>query len=72
MRFLPSSKARQAFANFTQRPVSDATVTPTAATVALTGAQRACVLGVLAAPDYRLVPGETRSTPVRVGVVLEF
>ncbi len=52
--------------------VSDATVTPTAATVALTGAQRACVLGVLAAPDYRLVPGETRSTPVRVGVVLEF
>lgn len=39
---------------------------------ALTAAQRACVLAVLADPPFRLDAASAPSTPVRVAMVLEF
>jgi hypothetical protein len=52
--------------------VSDHTLEPTLQSDALTQQQRDCVLGVLSDPPYRLHAGEERSTPSRVGMVIEF
>jgi hypothetical protein len=52
--------------------VSDHSLEPMLQSDALTQQQRECVLSVLSAPPYRLEPGEGRSTPSRVGLVIEF
>lgn len=52
--------------------VSDATLEPTLASDAITPAQRACVLDVLAAPAYELDAGAAPATPARVAMVIEF
>lgn len=52
--------------------VSEQSVEPTLASDELTSEQRACVLAVLADPPYRLDAAGAPSTPVRVGVVVEF
>lgn len=55
--------------------VSDQTLEPTLSSEALSAEQRDCALGVLAEPPYRLLTGEgseARSTPSRVGMVIEF
>lgn len=52
--------------------VSEAEVSPILQTAELTRAQRTCVLQTLAQPSYRLRTEGERSTPLRVGVVLEF
>lgn len=52
--------------------VSDQQIETTSDTEPLTGQQRACVLGVLSDPPYRLEAGDARSTPTRVSVAIEF
>lgn len=51
--------------------VSDPTIEPTLGADPLSSEQRECVLGVLADPPYRL-GADGRSTPTRVGLVIEF
>ena len=55
-----------------QGVVSDQTLEPTLLSDALTQQQRSCVLGVLSDPPYQLESDDERSTPVRVGMVIEF
>jgi hypothetical protein len=38
----------------------------------LTSRQRGCVIEVLSDPPYQLEPDSDRSTPSRVGLVIEF
>lgn len=45
---------------------------PMLTSAALTREQRGCVLGVVSEPTYQLDPTNAPSTPVRVGLVLEF
>ncbi len=52
--------------------VSDFTIEPTVAEEVLTKQQRSCVIAVLSEPPYRLEGGDERSTPSRVGMVIEF
>ncbi len=52
--------------------VSDHTLEPTLLSDALTRPQRACALEVLSDPPYTLEAGSPRSTPSRVGIVIEF
>lgn len=52
--------------------VSDHTLEPAFESAPLTTEQRACVLGVLTDPPYRLEIGAERSTPPRVAVAIEF
>jgi hypothetical protein len=52
--------------------VSEHDLEPTLASVELTRKQRDCVVGVLAEPVYRLEGEGERSTPSRVGMVIEF
>jgi hypothetical protein len=52
--------------------VSDQTLEPTIEDQALTKEQRSCVIGVLSEPPYNLEIGDERSTPSRVGMVIEF
>lgn len=52
--------------------VSDMTLEPTLLSDELTRPQRVCVLGVLSDPPYELPDGGERSTPSRVGMVIEF
>jgi len=53
--------------------VSDATLEPHLSTDDLTRDQRTCVLDVLANPTYHLASsGQERSTPVKVGLMVEF
>ena len=52
--------------------VSDHTLEPMLLTGALTQPERACVFEVLSDPPYKLETGEERSTPSRVGLVIEF
>jgi hypothetical protein len=51
--------------------VSDHVLEPTLGSADLTSEQRACVLGVLSDPPYRLEVAE-RSTPSRIGMAIEF
>jgi hypothetical protein len=51
--------------------VSEHVLEPMLVTDAISGEQRACVLGVLSDPPYRL-DDDGRTTPSRVGVVIEF
>jgi hypothetical protein len=51
---------------------SDHVLEPMLRSAALSRAERTCVLGVLSNPPYRLDHGDERSTPARVGIVLEF
>ena len=51
--------------------VSDHELEPTLDSADLTSEQRACVLGVLSDPPYRL-GGAERSTPSRIGMAIEF
>jgi hypothetical protein len=55
-----------------QGRVSDQTLEPTLLSDALSQRQRDCVFAVLADPPYQLRTGTERSTPVRVGMVIEF
>lgn len=52
--------------------VSDQLLEPTLSGDDLDSVQRACVFGVLASPPYALTPGDSPSTPARVGIVIEF
>lgn len=52
--------------------VSQHTLEPTLQSEALSKTQRACVLEVLTSPEYVLEVDEERSTPSRVGMVIEF
>ncbi len=52
--------------------VSDHTLEATTGSDALTAEQRACVLGVLSDPPYKLEAGAERSTPPRVSIAIEF
>lgn len=52
--------------------VSEHAIEPMLRTDDLTAAERACVTGVLSDPPYRLDGAEPRSTPHRVGLVIEF
>lgn len=54
-----------------QGRVSDSVLEPVLATEPLKREQRECVLAVLSEPVYRL-GGETRGTPVRLSLVVEF
>jgi hypothetical protein len=51
--------------------VSDHTLEPTLSSDPLTPPQRACVLGALSEPPYRL-QADARATPSRVGMAIEF
>ncbi len=55
-----------------QGRVSDQTIEPTLQSDELTRQQRACVFGVLSEPVYQLESDGERSTPARVGMVIEF
>ena len=52
--------------------VSDHTLEVATGSDALTAEQRACVLGVLSDPPYKLDAGAERSTPPRVSIAIEF
>lgn len=52
--------------------VSDHTLEPTLQSEVLSQEQRACVIGVLSDPPYRLEAGDGRTTPSRVAMVIEF
>jgi hypothetical protein len=52
--------------------VSDPEIEPTLAGQELSPTQRACVLGVLANPPYRLAADDEPATPARVALVIEF
>ena len=52
--------------------VSDQTLEPTLLSDALTRQQRGCVFVVLSDPPYQLESGAERSTPTRIGMVIEF
>jgi len=52
--------------------LSDQTLEPTLMSDELTRQQRACVFDVLSDPPYDLDSSGERSTPVRVGMVIEF
>lgn len=52
--------------------VSEQELEPMLMSAELTSRERACVLGVLEDPPYKLDPGEERTTPSRVGIVIEF
>ncbi|MEZ4316668.1 MAG: hypothetical protein R3F61_04170 [Myxococcota bacterium] len=52
--------------------VSEHELEPMLLTDDITAQERACVLAVLTEPAYTLPVDETRSTPSRVGLVLEF
>lgn len=52
--------------------VSEQSLEPTLLSDALTRQQRLCVQGVLAEPPYALETAGERSTPSRVGLVIEF
>lgn len=55
-----------------QGRVSEQTLEPTLLSDELTRQQRTCAFEVLSSPDYQLESAEERSTPVRVGMVIEF
>jgi hypothetical protein len=55
-----------------QGQVSDQALEPTLLSDELTQQQRSCVFDVLSDPPYQLDAGQERSTPVRVGMVIEF
>jgi hypothetical protein len=52
--------------------VSDHDLEPAALGDALTQEQRGCVVDVLSDPSYLLETADERSTPSRVGMVIEF
>jgi len=52
--------------------VSEHVVEPTLQGDELTATERACALKALSTPPYRLEGGDTRTTPSRVSLVLEF
>ncbi len=56
----------------TRGRVGDQTIEPTLASDALTRQQRDCVFQVLSDPPYELESAGERSTPARVGMVIEF
>jgi hypothetical protein len=55
-----------------QGRISDQTLEPTLLSDALTRQQRGCVFDVLSDPPYQLESDGERSTPVRVGMAIEF
>ncbi len=52
--------------------VSDHTLEPTLLSEELSKKQRECIVDVLSDPPYRLQTSDERSTPARVGMVIEF
>ncbi len=52
--------------------VSEHDLEPTLASMELSRSQRECVIAVLVEPTYRLPTDGERSTPARVGLVIEF
>ena len=55
-----------------QGKVSQHDIEPTLLSDPLTKRQRTCIIDVLSQPPYQLESGQERSTPARVGLVIEF